>query len=53
MPIGLSASAAGSPKLPVGLQLIGPYFSEAKLLNIAHAYQQITDWHQHIPTGFE
>jgi aspartyl-tRNA(Asn)/glutamyl-tRNA(Gln) amidotransferase subunit A len=32
-------------KLPVGLQLIGNYFEEAKLLNIAHRYQQATNWH--------
>jgi aspartyl-tRNA(Asn)/glutamyl-tRNA(Gln) amidotransferase subunit A len=36
--------------LPVGLQLMGPYFSEAKLLGIAHRYQQATDWHQRVPT---
>lgn len=34
---------------PVGLQLIGNYFAEAKLLNIAHQYQQVTDWHQRSP----
>ncbi|HXA46733.1 MAG TPA: amidase family protein, partial [Burkholderiaceae bacterium] len=32
-------------RLPVGLQLIGNYFEEAKLLNIAHRYQQATNWH--------
>jgi aspartyl-tRNA(Asn)/glutamyl-tRNA(Gln) amidotransferase subunit A len=32
-------------KLPVGLQLIGPYWSESKLLSIVHQYQQQTDWH--------
>jgi len=37
---------------PVGLQLIGNYFSEAHLLNIAHQYQQRTDWHHAIPKGF-
>jgi aspartyl-tRNA(Asn)/glutamyl-tRNA(Gln) amidotransferase subunit A len=31
--------------LPVGLQIIGNYFSEAKMLNVAHCYQQQTDWH--------
>lgn len=36
-------------KRPVGLQLIGNYFSEAKLLNIAHQFQQATDWHTHRP----
>ena len=32
--------------LPVGLQIIGPHFAEAQLLNVAHAYQQETDWHR-------
>ena len=35
--------------LPVGLQLIGPAFGEATLLNFAHRFQQATDWHQAIP----
>ncbi len=35
--------------LPVGLQLIGPHLAEARLLNIAHAYQQATEWHQQRP----
>jgi aspartyl-tRNA(Asn)/glutamyl-tRNA(Gln) amidotransferase subunit A len=38
---------------PVGLHVIGNYFAEAKLLNIGHRYQQVTDWHQQIPKGFE
>ena len=36
-------------KRPVGLQLIGNYFGEAKLLNIAHQFQQATDWHTRRP----
>ncbi|HWV62385.1 MAG TPA: amidase family protein, partial [Oxalicibacterium sp.] len=36
-------------KRPVGLQLIGNYFAEAKLLNVAHQYQQATDWHLRQP----
>jgi aspartyl-tRNA(Asn)/glutamyl-tRNA(Gln) amidotransferase subunit A len=36
-------------KRPVGLQIIGNYFAEAKLLNIAHQYQQVTDWHARAP----
>ena len=36
-------------KRPVGLQLIGNYFDEARLLNVAHQYQQVTDWHQRTP----
>jgi aspartyl-tRNA(Asn)/glutamyl-tRNA(Gln) amidotransferase subunit A len=39
--------------LPMGLQLIGPHFAEAKLLNAAHQYQQATDWHTHAPRGYE
>ncbi|AMK77547.1 MULTISPECIES: Asp-tRNA(Asn)/Glu-tRNA(Gln) amidotransferase subunit GatA [Methylomonas] len=38
---------------PVGLHVIGNYFSEAKLLNVGHRYQQVTDWHLQIPKGFE
>lgn len=42
----LSAPCGFSQGLPVGLQLIGPQMSEARLLNAADAYQQVTDWHQ-------
>ena len=45
----LSAPAGFSGGLPVGLQLIGDYFSEARLLNAAHRYQQATDWHRQTP----
>jgi len=38
--------------LPVGLQLVGPQFSEETLLSCAHQYQQLTDWHKEIPEGF-
>jgi aspartyl-tRNA(Asn)/glutamyl-tRNA(Gln) amidotransferase subunit A len=38
--------------LPVGVQLMGNYFGEAKLLNVAHQYQQATDWHRQMPKGF-
>ena len=38
--------------LPVGLQLIGRYFNESRLLNVAHCYQQVTDWHKRMPKGF-
>jgi aspartyl-tRNA(Asn)/glutamyl-tRNA(Gln) amidotransferase subunit A len=37
--------------LPVGLQLIGDYFGEAHLLNVAHQYQQATDWHARMPAS--
>jgi aspartyl-tRNA(Asn)/glutamyl-tRNA(Gln) amidotransferase subunit A len=36
--------------LPVGLQIMGNYFSEAKMLGAAHRYQQATDWHKRVPT---
>jgi len=39
--------------LPVGLQIVGPHFSEAKLLNVAHGFQRETDWHRRIPKGYE
>jgi aspartyl-tRNA(Asn)/glutamyl-tRNA(Gln) amidotransferase subunit A len=37
--------------LPVGLQLIGQYFDESRLLNVAHQYQMMTDWHLQAPAG--
>jgi aspartyl-tRNA(Asn)/glutamyl-tRNA(Gln) amidotransferase subunit A len=39
----------GTADMPVGLQLIGPWFGEAKMLNVAHQYQQATDWHTRMP----
>lgn len=38
---------------PVGLQIIGNYFDEARLLNVAHRFQQETDWHQKSPVGMK
>lgn len=38
--------------LPVGLQIIGGHFAEAKLLNVAHMYQQATEWHKRIPQRY-
>lgn len=49
----MSIPAGFALGLPVGLQIIGNYFSEDRLLNIAHRYQQVTDWHQQAPKGFE
>jgi aspartyl-tRNA(Asn)/glutamyl-tRNA(Gln) amidotransferase subunit A len=49
---GISIPAGFTQELPVGLQLIGNYFAEARLLNVAHRYQQVTDWHQRIPEAF-
>ena len=49
---GMSVPAGFDAGLPVGLQLIGNYFAEAKLLNAAHRFQQATDWHARVPAGF-
>ena len=49
---GLSLPAGFVGQRPVGLQLIGNYFAEHRLLNVAHRYQQVTDWHDRVPTGF-
>lgn len=38
-----------SDERPIGLQMIGNYFDEARLLQIAHAFQSVTDWHQRKP----
>jgi aspartyl-tRNA(Asn)/glutamyl-tRNA(Gln) amidotransferase subunit A len=46
---GMSIPAGFSQGMPVGLQLIGNYFEESRLLNLAHQYQQVTDWHLQIP----
>ena len=59
----LSVNLAGLPGMsipvgftknqrPIGMQLIGNYFSEAQLLNVGHIYQQNTNWHQAVPPGF-
>jgi len=41
----------GNANMPVGLQIIGPWFGEAKMLNVAYRYQQATDWHARMPEG--
>jgi len=51
---GLSVPAGFDRQgLPIGLQIIGKYFDEARLLNVAHRYQQATEWHRRAPAGFE
>ena len=50
---GMSIPCGFAGELPVGLQLIGNYFAEAQLLNVAHRYQQASDWHQRSPTGID
>lgn len=49
---GLSMPAGFVDGLPVGVQLLAPYFQEGRLLNVAHQYQQATDWHKQAPAGF-
>jgi len=44
IPAGFNAQG-----LPIGLQLIGNHFAEARLLHTAHSYQQHTDWHKKTP----
>jgi aspartyl-tRNA(Asn)/glutamyl-tRNA(Gln) amidotransferase subunit A len=47
---GLSIPCGFDAKgLPVGLQIMGSYFSEARMLGAAHRYQQATDWHLRVP----
>ena len=48
---GMSLPCGFADGLPVGMQLIGNYFDEARLLNVAHRYQQATDWHSRRPAG--
>ena len=51
---GMSLPAGfGRGGMPVGLQLIGNYLQEGKLLNVAHQFQQATDWHARKPAGSE
>ncbi len=47
IPVGFGAN-----QMPVGMQLIGNYLQESKLLNVAHQFQQATDWHAKRPQGF-
>jgi aspartyl-tRNA(Asn)/glutamyl-tRNA(Gln) amidotransferase subunit A len=52
IPAGFTQEKDGT-KLPVGLQIIGQYFDEARMLGIGHAYQQVCAWHQEMPKGIE
>jgi aspartyl-tRNA(Asn)/glutamyl-tRNA(Gln) amidotransferase subunit A len=46
---GMSVPCGMVEEKPVGLQIIGNYFDEARMLNVAHQFQQITDWHNQAP----
>jgi len=48
---GMSVPCGQTDGLPVGLQIIGNYFAEQKLLNVAHQFQLATDWHKQSPDG--
>ncbi|WP_461520516.1 Asp-tRNA(Asn)/Glu-tRNA(Gln) amidotransferase subunit GatA [Porticoccus sp.] len=48
---GMSVPCGLVNNKPVGLQIIGDYFDEALMLNVAHQFQQATDWHQRAPEG--
>ena len=50
---GMSVPCGFTDDLPVGLHLVGNYFDEARLINAAHRFQQVTDWHLRVPRGFE
>ena len=45
---GISIPCGEADGLPIGLQLVGNYFEEARLLNVAHRFQQATDWHTRV-----
>ena len=50
---GMSIPCGFTQGLPVGLQIVGPHFSEAKLLNVAHVFQRETDWHAQVPEAYK
>ena len=50
---GMSLPCGMVDNKPVGLQIIGNYFDEARMLNAAHQFQQVTDWHTQAPEGIE
>jgi aspartyl-tRNA(Asn)/glutamyl-tRNA(Gln) amidotransferase subunit A len=49
---GMSVPAGFANNMPVGLQIIGNAFTEGKMLNVAHQYQQATDWHKQTPSKY-
>ena len=50
---GMSLPCGMVDNKPVGLQIIGNYFDESRMLNAAHQFQQVTDWHKQAPAGIE
>jgi aspartyl-tRNA(Asn)/glutamyl-tRNA(Gln) amidotransferase subunit A len=53
IPCGFDSPNGQPYKMPVGLQIIGNYFDEARILAIAHQYQLVTDWHTRSPEAFQ
>ncbi|MFO1427254.1 MAG: Asp-tRNA(Asn)/Glu-tRNA(Gln) amidotransferase subunit GatA [Steroidobacteraceae bacterium] len=49
---GMSIPCGFAQGLPVGLQIVGPQFSEARMLNFAHRFQMETDWHRRAPAAY-
>jgi len=49
----MSIPAGMANGMPAGLHIVGNYFEEGRLLNVAHQYQQVTDWHTQCPAGYE
>ncbi len=49
---GMTIPSGFVDDMPVGLQLIGSYYDEARILNVAHRYQQETNWHTKVPAGY-
>ena len=52
IPVGF-VNSDSNESMPVGMQIMGNYFEEARLLNVAHKYQQVTDWHTRLPEEFK
>ncbi len=48
----MSVPCGFSAELPIGMQLVGNYFAESRLLNVAHQFQKVTDWHSQLPAGY-
>ena len=50
---GMSLPCGMVDNKPVGLQIIGNCFNESRMLNAAHQFQQVTDWHKQAPAGID
>ena len=50
---GMSVPCGMVEEKPVGLQIIGNYFDEARMLNVAHQFQEITNWHNQAPEAVQ